>query len=106
MEMHGRAWSGGARLHSYQDFYAHAIYVDPKSGEATFEAWTAGHTGDPWDHPNLWPSSYGVITLNGQGPTQHPPVQEPIQEGTREFNLRFSAAVIFSFKEMTPFLMV
>ena len=99
----------GRMMHSWQDFYAHAIRRDgegglepgsPSSAEGWL-AWSQGVTGTPESRFRFWPSSYSLF-----GGGEHPPTEEPIVHGGAEYLARYSAALDYSrqqFEAHLPF---
>jgi RHS repeat-associated protein len=88
-------------LHSYQDFYAHAIRRDGQGGKENssapgWVAWTAKPpvTGEPIDQNKFWPSSYQTVSGGKEG--EHPTGDEPLIKGGAEYNARYSAAYDYS----------
>jgi hypothetical protein len=96
----------GRMVHSWQDFYAHAIRRDggggPEPGSLSdaegWLAWTKGVTGTPRpsaSRSRFWPSSYSLV-----GGGEHPPAAEPIVHGGAEYLARYNAARDYSRQQL------
>jgi RHS repeat-associated protein len=108
----------GALLHSWQDFFAHAVRRDQLgnthpvertrtrdpgfrvrftgSSDADwpgFSAFEVGTTGTPRSRGSFMPSSFGGLMDSTNA--EHPSAREPIKVGTNEYDMRLAAAKSF-----------
>jgi RHS repeat-associated protein len=99
-------WSLGRIMHSWQDFYMHAIRRDGQGGRenSNFPGWTAwsvGIIGNPDVNHALYPSSFDI-----RGGGEHPVGAEPVLPSSPEFSARYGAALTYTSPKVAHLLRV
>jgi RHS repeat-associated protein len=115
----------GRLVHSWQDFYGHAVRLDQgglgfrvrdRSADRNgmwgsedsywpgFMAWSdaaspAFARATPYYHPGLIPSTYDSVYI-----AEHPPRKEPLIDGDREFQARYQAALEYTSTQLEKML--